>query len=200
MRVVAAGDTYWKFEKMKQYLSELGKGIILFANSSLADNKHPQQDWTIKDIARYTRKLPMTVVGGKDDRIHIIKNGTITKAQLDGFAAIKQQSEYRAADKLHNVSYVPGKKILALSRIAVDATTPYEGKGKADLLLIAGCLDDCTLEEILKAHEKSLKPNALIVSCEMHFGEKYIYSLSAGKIVDKILRGEQRNKYIAFHF
>ncbi len=196
MRLVAAGDLYWSFERTQRYLSELREGIVLFAEGSLSSEKHDRQDWTIADIARHTRDFPMTIIGERNNRIHIIKNGLVTRAQLTGEEYLDEQ--YREADQLHDVSYIPGREVLALSRICADAPTPYEGSGRADVLLIAsGGVDwERRLEEVIEAHARSLKPNALIVQCDHHTGNRFIYSLRARRKVGKEITGEQGDKYI----
>lgn len=197
MRVIAAGDLYWNFERTKRYLSELGEGIVLFAEGSLSEDKHDQQDWTIEDIAQYTNSFPMTIIGERAGRIHIVKNGLITPAQFAG-GPRHPDRQYLQADQLNNVSYEPGRKVLALSRICADAPTPYGGSGKADLLLIAsGGIDwENTLDEVLEGHARSLKPNALIVQCDQHRGNRFIYSLEDKRMVGKEITGEQGDKYI----
>ena len=203
MRVVAAGDTYWKFEGTKKLLSEIGKAILLFAEGSLDSKKDDAQDWTIEDIAKYTKHLPMTIIGEKNGRVHIVKKGQIIKAQLDGAACLSddenEKLRYLKADQLYNVSYTPKRKVLALSRICADADTPYEGAGKADLLLLptADDLED-RLGSIIQSHKEHLKPNALIVQCVMHEGGRFIYSLSKKRKVGKTLRDHLGSKYVVY--
>jgi len=203
MRVVAAGDTYCEFEETKKLLSKIGKGILLFAEGSLESKKDDVRDWTIEDIAKYTKHLPMTIIGEKNGSVRIIRKGQIIKAQLDAAALLSDNEDeklrYLNADKLYNVSYTPKRKVLALSRICVDADTPYEGAGKADLLLLptAEDLENC-LGSIMRSHKEHLKPNALIVQCQMHNGSRFIYSLSEKKKVGKTLHDHFGSKYVVY--
>jgi len=200
MRIIAAGDTYREFERTKKYLSELGEGIVLFAESSFDTEKG--LDWSVEDLAQYARDFPMTIVGEKDERIHTLKKGIIAPAQITltqlCFPNPDQEAQCRRADMLNNVSYDPNKKVMALSRICASADIPYKGSGKADLLLIAsGGIDwKERIEELIYAHKRTLKPNALIVQCDQHEGDKFIYSLSDGKMVGTKMTGQQGDEYI----
>ena len=198
MRLIAGGDTYSKFEKTKEYLSELGEGIVLFAEGSFRSD---DRDWTLDQLAEYTRDLPMTIIGEKNARIHIVKEGIITPAQFYSEWGIPQSSEspYREADHLHDVSYKPGRPIMALSRICADAPTSHEGEGKADLLLIATCALDWEeegIDVILEAHERNLKPDAFIVQSDYHQPNKFIYSVKDKKMVGEEVTHKQGDTYI----
>ena len=195
MRVIAAGDTYLKFERNKRYLLELGEGIILFAEGSF--DSGGSLDWTLEDLAECTRDFPMTLIGEKDERIYIVKRGIITPAQFADTISHTEQ-EYGEVDKLKDVSYEDGRRVLALSRVCAYAPQPYEGNGKADLLLIASAGIDWEdrLDEVLEVHERSLKPNALIMQCDHHQGNRFIYSLRDRRMVGDEVIGEQGDRYI----
>ncbi len=195
MRLIAAGDTYWEFEKIKNYISEIGEGIVLFSEGSFDEEKG--LNWTVNDLATYTQNLPMTLIGEKENRIHIVKNGVVSRAQL-GFEVDQDHGRYNFVDYPRDVSYQQNRQVMALSRICADAIRPYERNGLADLLLVASGGADWQerLDELLDVHEKKLKPNALIVQCDHGKGTKFIYSLAERKMVGETKIGAQGDDYI----
>ena len=150
----------------------------------------------------------MTIIGEKAERIYIIGRGAVLPAQfadvfgdLDSPEREDSQDRYTRADQLNDVSYESKRKVLALCRICADVPTPYSGRGRADLLLIAsGGIDwENRLDEILEAHERKLKPDALIVQCDHSKGNKFIYSLRHKNKVGKKVMDKQRHGYIVYN-
>ena len=198
MRVIAAGDTYKEFEKTKRYLSELKEGIVLFGELSFGPEKG--MDWSLEDLAKYSKDFPMTLIGTKEERIHIVKKGVVVPAQFGYPLSSEKKLRYLRADRLHDVSYEPKRIVLALSRICADASDPYMGEGKADLLLISSCGTDWEnrLDEILEGHQRKLNPDSLIVQCDLMTSNNFIYSLKKKKMVGRKMKGEQGDEYVVY--
>jgi hypothetical protein len=198
MKIVAAGNTYSDFENTLKYLFEIKEGIILFSEGSF--DPAEGLNWTLNDLAKHTKDLPMTLVGEKENQIRIVKNGLSFRAQLNSL--MEEEFWCKRTDILYDVSYKSEKKILAFSRICADGITPYSGKDLADLLLISsGGMDwKEDINSLLKSHKDSLEPNSLIVQSDIHMGNEFIYSMEKERFVGKEKVNFLGDKYLVYDF
>ena len=212
MRIVAGGDTFLNPYLFKQQIEEIGEGIVLFSCMAFGTGKQ----WTKEELAEFTKNMPMTIVGGESlfemdgdqpvadlgSKVYIIRHGQIIPAQMDAgdfeYENIEEllfNPDWFRQDNLHNVSYQPGRKVMALTRLSYDAKIPFLGKGKIDLLLIptthnwaAGDERDNDIDRLVKEHERLFTENALIVQCGAHGIRDFIYSVKEGRFVGRRIR------------
>ncbi len=198
LKIVAAGYPYCQFEKTLNYLQQIGEGVVLFGEDSFAQDR--DNDWTIEQFAQQTKDMPMTIVGEKDGRIYIVNSGTITPAQRDYSSTEEEWEQYSTLDKRYDVSYDTHRKLRAITRICADGSRPYQGKGRADLLLIATAGIDWEerLDELVEAHEKALTKNALIVKSGTHHEQRFIFSLKERAMVGERKEVGQKDWYMVY--
>ena len=198
MRIVAAGDTFLEFPPTKQLITDIGEGAVLFSEGSLG-GKH----WNVHQLTELTRGKMMTIVGERDGRIWLLRNGEHRRIQIS-LSDLHDRDDFDAFDELVDIGYRLHEHCMALPRICADGDIPYEGEGQADVLLIAsgGCDWRANIEQLLDVHTHALTDEALIVQCDHSRGPKFIYSVAENAFVGEEMQSSlgKSDTYIAYDY
>lgn len=176
---------------MQEHVAGLGSGIVL------CPCPFDDAEWKLEELAEYVNRYDLTVVGSLGETFYVIRNNQVIPATRhrtsealgsrigDKVTELAESPDFRERDQLYELSYDPSKTARAVLRMGYDATVPYEGEGKADLLLVmdrafvpigcdgdpeGGILDEARLEELLRIHGPKLHPNALIAQADLVVG------------------------------
>jgi len=186
-----------KREDALRQLDAIGEGIVLFGENSFDSGKGEDYE-NIGWLADYSAGKNITLIGERNKRIIILRNGKIIPAQFSSNAG--GGIDFEDYDKMHDVSYKRDRKVNALSRICADGNKRYFGNGKTDLLLISNGDNDWKdrIQELASIHKPYMNADGFIIMSNQHLGDNFIYSLNRKKLV-----GEKKQVKIGseeYHF